>query len=335
MKKKTGLIALIGLMLILLVTACGQQPTKQTQANEGADYPNKPVKIVAPSGTGGGWDTTARLMSKVMGETKLITVGLPVENVEGGSGKVFLEGFLKNNVGDPYTIFVNSPPMLINTAQGFKYSYKDVTPIAGIISEYDSFVVPVNSKYKTLKEVMDALKQNPASVKIGGGSAPGGMDHLAFMAAAKKAGIEITKINYVPFQGGGQVMTALLGNNIDLASTGISEIQGQMQAGKVRMLAVTASQRIEGLDVPTVKEAGYDATFDIWRGFFGAKDMPAYAKKYWEDNLAKMVKTPEWQQVVKNQKWTSSYRNSEEFTKFLGDQTQVIANLMKELGLSK
>lgn len=337
---KTKKIAFTSLVMatVVLTAACGNQPaSSQPTGQSNSTYPDKAVKIVAPSGAGGGWDTTARMASKVLGETKIVTVGLPVENIEGGSGKVFLEKFMKDNVGDSQTIFVNSPPMILNTSQGFKYSYKDVTPIAQVINEFAAFAVTTDSKYKTLQDVMDALKKDPASVKVSGGSTPGGMDHLAFMAAAKKAGVDITKINYVPFQGGGQAMTALLGKNVDLVSTGVSETLGQFEAGKVRLLATTGPQRLDGnlKDVPTVKEAGYDATFEIWRGFFGAKNMPADAKKYWEDAFAKMVKTPEWQEVLKKNKWTDAYRNSTDFTKFLEDQTKLLDGLMSDLGLAK
>ncbi|WP_126429050.1 tripartite tricarboxylate transporter substrate binding protein [Brevibacillus marinus] len=347
MKKYVSLI--LTLCISLALAACGQsgssgentqtagggQAAPQQTAEENPNYPDKPVRIVAPTGAGGGWDTTARLTAKALGETGLVTVGLPVENIEGGSGKVFLESFMKNNVGDPYTIFVNSPPIIVNSLQGFKYSYKDVTPIAGLITEYAGFVVKADSPYQTLDDVIQALKKDPSSVKLAGGSAPGGMDHLSFMLTAKQAGIDITKINYVPFQGGGEALTALLGNNVDLVSTGLSEALGQMEAGKVRILATTGPNRLDGVlkDIPTVKELGYDATFEIWRGMFGAKDMPEYARKYWEDRFAKLVETPQWKEILEQQKWISAYRNSADFEAFLDEQTQIIGGLLKDLGI--
>lgn len=349
MKKYVSIV--LALFMSISLAACGQnsgsgessqgssagQAGQQPAAADNPNYPDKPVRIVAPSGAGGGWDTTARLTAKVLGETSLVKVGLPVENIEGGSGKVFLESYMKNNVGDPYTIFVNSPPIIVNSLQGFKYSYKDVTPLAGLITEYAGYVVNADSPYKTLDDVIQALKKDPSSVKVAGGSAPGGMDHLSFMITAKKAGIDITKINYVPFQGGGEALTSLLGKNVDLVSTGLSETLGQLEAGKVRILAVTGPARLDGVlkDIPTVKEQGYDATFEIWRGMFGPKDMPEYAKKYWEDRFAQMVDTPEWRKLLEQQKWTGAYRNSDEFEVFLEEQTQMIGGLLKELGIVK
>lgn len=331
MKKWFSLLLVLSLVVVL--AACGTK--KEEAAPSGANYPEKPVRIVAPSGAGGGWDTTARMASKVLGETGLVSVGLPVENIEGGSGRVFLEGYMKDNVGDPYTIFVNSPPLVMNALTGFKYSYKDVTPIAQLISEYATYAVAADSKYQTLEQVLEAIKADPSSVKVAGGSSPGSMDHLAFLIAAKQAGVDVTKITYVPFQGGGEALTALLGGNVDIVSTGLSETLGQVEAGAVKLLVVTGPKRLEGqlADVPTLKDAGIDASFEIWRGFFGAKDMPEDARKFWEAKFAEMVETPEWKQVLENQKWTSSYRNSEEFTQFLAEQTEQIEGLLQELGL--
>lgn len=339
---KKFLMILMILVLTLSVVACGSKESTAPAKNEGGEqtstpaaYPEKPVRIVAPSGAGGGWDTTARLTAKVLGETGLVTVGLPVENIEGGSGRVFIEGYMKDNIGDPYTIFVNSPPLILNSLNGFQYSYKDVTPISQLISEFATYAVAADSKYQSLDDVAKAIQADPSSVKIAGGSSPGGMDHLAFMLFAKEAGVDIKKINYVPFQGGGEAITALLGGNVDVVSTGVSETLGQVEAGKVKLLAITGPNRLEGAlaDVPTVKEAGFNVSFEIWRGFFGPKNMPEEAKKFWETKLAEMVKTPEWKDVLTKQKWVSAYRNSDEFTSFLDEQTELIKGLLDELGI--
>lgn len=299
-------------------------------------FPEKAIEFIAPSGPGGGWDTTARTAAKVLNDEKIVTQPITVQNKPGGGGAVGL-AYLVEKKGTAYTVNVYSPPLLLIALNGqSQFSYKDTTPLAMIMKDYDVFAVNADSKYKTVKELMDAAKADSKSVKVGGGSAPGSMDHLAFIKAAKAAGVDVKSLPYVSFQGGGEAMTALLGGHIDVISTGIGETLEQVRAGKVRLLAVTAPERVDVIkDVPTLKESGIDAEFTIWRGLFGPPDMPAEAKKYFEDAFAKMLGTQAWKDAAAKYGWMIEYKNSADFNEFLDNQNKEMESLLNELGLLK
>ncbi|MFV0574711.1 MAG: Bug family tripartite tricarboxylate transporter substrate binding protein [Vibrio sp.] len=299
-----------------------------------ADYPPSTINMVAPAGAGGGWDLTIRTVAKTLKDTDLVSSNLPVTNRPGGGGGVNL-AYMQTQKGKGNLISVYSPPiLLINLTGQTQYSYKDTTPLARLITDYAAFVVPENSKYTSIKQVLDALKADPKSVKIGGASAAGSMDHLQFLLVAKAAGVQnLRDIDYVSFQDGGLVAQAL-GGHIDLISTGLGDVAGLVESGKLRALAQTADKRVgEGAlaEIPTVKEQGIDVTFENWRGLFGPKDMPDYAVAYWRDALAKMVKTPEWQAAVKRNGWDDAYQDDKAFTEFLAQTNEQYKTLIKEV----
>ncbi|WP_319371291.1 tripartite tricarboxylate transporter substrate binding protein [uncultured Ilyobacter sp.] len=315
----------------LVLTGCGKK-------DAGTTYPSKPMTFIAPGGAGGGWDGTIRTVAKVLKDTKLVDVPMPVTNKPGGGGGVAL-AYLQELKGDAQTITVYSPPLiLINLNGSSKLSYKDVTPIARLITDYGAFVVKKGSKYKTIADVMDALKKDPKSVKIGGGSSAGSMDHIQFLMIAKAAGVKnLKEIDYLSFQEGG-ANAQLLGGHIDLLTTGLGDVAALLESGQLVGLAQTADERVgEGVlaEIPTCKESGIDAAFYNWRGLFGAPDMPEEALKYWEDTLAKMVETPEWDEAVKRNGWTKSFANSADFSAFLDKTNEEYKEIMAEIGLLK
>lgn len=299
-------------------------------------FPEKSIEFIAPSGAGGGWDTTARTAAKVLNDEKIVTQPIVVQNKAGGGGAVGL-AYLVEQKGTGYTINVYSPPLLLIALNGqSKASYKETTPLAQVMTDYSVFVVKADSKFQSVKELMDAAKKDPKSVKLGGGSAPGSMDHLAFAKAAKVAGVDVKSLPYVSFQGGGEAMTSLLGGHIDVISTGIGESLEQARAGKIRILAVTAAKRVEAIkEVPTLKESGIDAEFTIWRGFFGPPEMPAEAKRYFESAFEKMVTSKSWIDAANKYGWLIEYKNSADFSKFLDAQNKEMETLLSELGLLK
>ena len=259
---------------------------------------------------------------------------MPVVNRPGGGGAVNL-AYMQTQQGKGDLISVYSPPILLTNLTGLtQYSYKDTTPIARLITDYAAFVVPENSKYKSIKEVMDALKKDPKAVKVAGTSAAGSMDHIQFLLVAKAAGVEnLRNIDYISFQNGSLIAQAL-GGHVDLISTGLGDVAGLVESGKLRALAQTANKRIgTGLiaEIPTVQEEGIDVTFENWRGLFGPKDMPEEALAYWRDTLQKMVETTEWKSALKRNSWDDAYQNDQEFTAFLGETNEQYKALIKEV----
>ncbi|MDR1916365.1 MAG: tripartite tricarboxylate transporter substrate binding protein [Synergistaceae bacterium] len=301
-----------------------------------AAYPSKNFDCIAPAGPGGGWDTTIRMITKVLTEQKFITTAMPVTNRPGGGGGVALE-YIQRKKGDPYLLTVFSPPLiLINLTGQTPLSYKNLTPIAMMINDFGAFGVPKGSKFASINEVFEAMKKDPKSVKIGGTSSLGSMDHIQFLVAAKAAGVENLKdIPYIAFQGG-EGLAALMGAHIDLLSTGMAELVGPKESGDIKVLALTAPDRIPSgplSDVPTLKESGIDAEYVNWRGIFGAPGMPEEERIFMEDALQKVAATPEWKEICERNGWTQIFMGSSEFTSFLDKSNDEAKSLLSEIGM--
>lgn len=302
-----------------------------------ADYPSKPLEIVAPAGAGGGWDAIARTLNVVLEKEKLYPQPISVLNKAGGGGAVGLAYIFMNQKND-YELVVYSPPLIINTInKTFAQDFKQLTPLAKLITDFQVFLVKADSPYKTLDDLLQAVKKNPGAVKFAGGSSPGSMDHLAFCKVAKAAGIDPSKLVYVAFSGGGEAMTTLLGGNVAFVSTGTGEALGQIQAGTVRALAISSPVRMGGSlkNVPTVKEQGLDVTYEVWRGVFGAPGMSAAAKDWWGKTLKTMVGTQTWKDQLVKLTWEDAYTNGDDFAKFLDAEYKSYSELMVSLGLVK
>jgi putative tricarboxylic transport membrane protein len=328
--------AITSLAVISLVLAgcSSQKPATQGKV----DYPTKPFEFIAPAGPGGGWDTTIRMVAKVLGDQKIVTQSMPVINKPGGGGGVALS-YLNEKKGNPYEVAVYSPPLLlINLTGQTKLSYQNTTPIAMLINDFGAFAVPKNSKFNSINEVMDALKKDPKSVKVGGTSSPGSMDHIQFLIAAKAAGVTNLKdIPYVAFQGG-EGTAALMGGHIDILTTGMAETVGGLQSGDIKVLALTSPEHIKDgplAQVPTLKEKGINTVFINWRGLFGPPEMPDYAVKYLGDSLKKMSETGDWDAICKKNGWIKSYMPADEFKNFLAKTNDEYKAVLQELGLLK
>lgn len=335
MWKKITSIAFVTSLAVGLV-AC----SSDGGGSSSSDYPKNNITLVAPSGAGGGWDLTARSIAKTMNNTKLIEKPIQVENKPGGGGAVYIAEFATKEVKNDYVLMVKSPPILINNnkAEGNSpYGYKDTTPLAQLTRDYGAIVVKNDSAFKTLEDVLDAIKKDPKAVTLAGGSAPGSMDHLVGVLPAFETGIDPKTVKYVSYDGGGEAVAALLGGNADVIATDASTITTYVKSGDVRVLAVSSSDRLEGelADVPTFKESGIDAEFTIWRGIFGPKEMSEGAVSYWSEKLGKMVETDEWKAELEKNGWASEYRDSKDFTTYLEEQDKVIVELLTALGMQK
>lgn len=322
-------------------TSGGAAATDKASTSASASkYPEKALTIVAPSGAGGGWDATARSISKVLGETKITEKAITVENKPGGGGAVFLAEYATKDVKDNYKLFVSSPPILINNLKkegNSPYGYKDTTPLAQLTKDYGAIAVAANSKYNDLKSLLNDLKADPTKITVAGGSAPGSMDHLVAILPAFKFGIDPKKVKYVSYDGGGEALTALLGGNATVIGTDASSLDQYLKAGKIKVLAVAAPQRLGGnfKDVPTMKEQGVDAEFAIWRGIFGPKEMSADAKAYWDGALKKLSDSEQWKKELQANNWESDYKASADFKKFLDQQEGQVKDILTALGMQK
>lgn len=328
-------------VLALSLGACSSKDTSSDGGKkEGNGYPQKSITVVAPSGAGGGWDLTARSFAKVLGETKLVEQPLTVENKPGGGGAVFMAEYATQHVENNDMLFVNSPPIIINNLKkegNSPYGYQNTTPLAQLTKDFGAIVVKADSKFTDLKSVLEEVKKDPSKLTFAGGSAPGSMDHLISILPAYKYGVDPTKVKYVSYDGGGEAITALLGGNADVIGTDASSVKEFLKAGKVRVLAITSTERLTGdfQDVPTAVEQGVEAEFTIWRGVFGPEKMSEEAKAYWVDAIDKLVQTPEWQTEVETQGWEMEYKNADEFKTFLEEQESQVTQLLEALGMQK
>jgi putative tricarboxylic transport membrane protein len=299
--------------------------------------PKGSVEFIAPANPGGGWDTICRTSARTLEKTKLMTLPAFVTNMPGGSGAVAIANVVEKRKGDANLLVAGSNALTFSMAiKRTAYTYKDVIPLAQVATEYGGYVVTADSKFKTLADLVAALKADPSSVSFSGGSAPGGLDHIKAALLAKAIGVDPLKIVYVPFQGGGEAMTALLGGHVTAASLDMSETAGQLEAGKVRMLAVMAEKRLTHFpDLPTATEQGVDVVFPVWRGLYLAPGVPAEAVSYWTTTIEKMATSPEWAEEARKLGWEPVARVGADFDAYVKGEHERYVTLLKELGFAQ
>jgi len=295
------------------------------------------IHFVIGGGAGGGWDGTARGTGEALTKSGMLK-SASFENMSGGGGGKALAYMI--NTQPKNTVLVQSTPLVLRSItrhEGYVtgsgvLSYKDVTPIAGVIGDYGAIAVAKNSPYKNFKDVVDAYKKNPSSIKMAGGSVRGSMDHLIGALAFQAAGANPNDVAYIPYDAGGKALAGLLSGETQIISTGLGELMGARD--QVRIIGITAPSRVaDAPDAPTLKEQGYDVQFVNWRGFFGPPNMSNKDKKALSKMLGKVMKTPEWEAVRKRNAWVNIYNSDKDFVKFLEKQTVEMTALMKKLGV--
>jgi putative tricarboxylic transport membrane protein len=331
MSTSTGKFVFLILAIVTLIAA---------PASGAAPYPSKAITFVAPSGAGGAFDMALRSITKILAETKIVGQQMLVEARPGGGGSVFIMEYVVKDKKNDYKLFLSSPTMLINNLKregNCPYTYKNVTPLAQFFVDYAVIAVPAKSKYNDLKTLFKDMKADPTRLSVAGGSGPGALDHLTFMLPAFKYGIDPKKIKYISYDGKAEAMAALLGGNADVLTSVSASVGEYLKAGKVKVLAVNASERIGGAfkDVPTLSELGIDAEFVIWRGIFGPPEMGSEAKKYWIDAFTKLAKSDAWNKELERQNLDADFRSGDAFKKTLDNQDREISALLKSLGMAK
>ncbi|WP_299203074.1 tripartite tricarboxylate transporter substrate-binding protein [uncultured Tateyamaria sp.] len=291
------------------------------------------IHFLIPGGAGGGWDGTARGTGEALTGAGLVGTA-SFENMSGGGGGKAIGYLIENAESNHGTLMVNSTPIVIRSLTGvFPHNFRDLTLVAGTIGDYAAMVVGKDSPINSMEELLAAYDADPNSTAIGGGSVPGGMDHLVAAMVMEAAGKDALGVKYIPYDAGGKAMAALLSGEIAALSTGFSEAVDLANAGEVKIIGVTAPERVDAApDAMTMKEQGIDTEFVNWRGFFGAPGLPEDKVAMYQDALTKMYDTPEWETVRARNGWVNIHNNGDEFKAFLEDQEQVIGDLMKKLG---
>jgi putative tricarboxylic transport membrane protein len=337
MKLQARLIrgAAIAAVVVMGAGGCAANSGGGSGSDSSEDYPSKAIEFVTAGDPGGGLDLFARQIQMTLTEEGLMKSQMDITNLGGGGGNPAM-AVGRARAGTADTLIGNSNRVYLNPILGTTdlTLYEDFVPIAQMMTEYVALVVHKDSPYNTGTEVLEALAEDPRSLTLGVGTVPSD-DQMHLLRVAEEGGVDASKLNIVAFSAGGDLMTQLLGGQVDAISTGLSEALGQYAAGEVKILAISAPERLSGdaAEIPTWKEQGLDVVVEHWRGVFGPADMPADAVAYWEETFAKVVETDTWAKVLETNQWSALYRDSAEFGKVLEEETETAERLLKSVGL--
>ncbi len=331
-------------------------PVSFATAQEGdcAEWSSETLQIMAPAAPGGGWDGTAREMQATL-QNEGIVETVEVFNVEGAAGTIGLAELVSKHAGDDHMMMVMGLVMTGGIALNESpVDLSQVTPIARLTTEYEVIVVPADSEYETIDDLMAAFVEDPGSISWAGGSA-GGVDHLLVGLLAQEAGVDPTLINYVPFSGGGEALSSILGGQTTAGVSGLGEWQGQIESGDLRALAVSGNigaaaapgaadatpgatpaeggEAIFGADIPTLMESGIDIELANWRGFVAPPDISAEAQECMIQAIETATQSESWQETLAAFGWSDFYLGGDEFGAYLASEDERVTALLKELGL--
>jgi putative tricarboxylic transport membrane protein len=292
------------------------------------------LKIMAPAAPGGGWDQTARSMQQALTQSGLVK-NVQVTNVPGAGGSIGIAQFVNGAKGDGNQLmvmgYVMTGALLTNNSP---VTLAQTTPIARLTAEYEAIVVPANSPIKNAQDLVAALKADPAKVTWAGGSA-GGVDHIAAALFAKSIGADPTKINYIPFSGGGESLAAILGGKVTVGISGYGEFDSQIKTGKLRLIGTTSPAKLPNVDGPSLKEQGVDLVIANWRAVVAPPGISAEQKATLTSTIDKLVKSKEWQEILKARGWDNDYLSGDAFAKFLADDQARTKDVLTSVGLVK
>jgi putative tricarboxylic transport membrane protein len=311
-------------------------------------YPSETLQIMAPAAPGGGWDTTAREIQTVL-SGGIVESDVEVFNVEGAGGTIGLAQLVSDNSGDPHTLMVMGLVMIgaIATNQA-EIGLDTVTPIAQLTGEYEVIVVPADSEYQTLQDLMDAFAADPGGISWAGGSA-GGTDHILVGLIAQDQGIDPTLINYVPYSGGGEALAAILGGQVSAGVSGIGEWQDQIISGELRALAISgraASDATPTADaassptmdpvlaaIPTLMEGGVNVELANWRGIVAPPDISPEDRDCIVQLMQQMHDSPAWQETLARYGWQDLFVTGDEYGALLASEQERVIGILTSLGL--
>lgn len=299
--------------------------------------PERNIEILVGSSAGTGTDRTARLMQKIWQEKKIVDVPAAVINKPGGGSAVAM-AYLNTHAGEGNYLLVTSYNIVTNEITGRgTMTPKDFTMIALLISEYIGYAVKPDSPYKTLADLVKALRDDPGAVAIGTSSAAGGANHIAMGLLAKAAGADLKKLKVVIYNGGGEALAAMLGGHVAVWVNSASSIAPQLNSGNVRALAIAAPKRMPGVlaKIPTMKEAGVPVVADNWRLVIAPKGLKAPQTSYWDGVFKGFTQSPEWNKDLESAHMTNNYLNSADTTNYINTEYADIKTILTELGLAK
>ena len=335
LRPKALRVSAAALAVITVSSACGATGKTDTAATKasGAANPVSGLRLMVPNSPGGGYDTTARVAAKVMGDDKIAT-GVEVFNLSGAGGTVGLAKLINEKGNGDLAMMMGLGVVGATYTNKAAAKLSDTTPIAKLIEESSGIMVSKSSPYQDIEGLVKAWKANPKAFAVGGGSNPGGPDHLLPMQFAQAVGIDAKAVNFISYDGGGELLPAILGNKLAFAASGTGEYIDQIKSGAIRVLATTGEKRIESLpDVKTLKEQNVDLTFTNWRGIVAPPGITDAQKAQWVKVFDDMHATQGWKDAMAKNGWSDAYVSGDEFATFLTAQDKRVADVLTALGL--
>jgi len=299
--------------------------------------PERAVEIVSGTAAGGAVDRANRVVQRIWQERKIVEVPMAVMNRPGGGNTVAWH-YLNTHAGDGHFISVAPFTLLTNRIVGTSpLTYTDFSVISLLFNEYMTVVVRADSPIKTLKDLVDRLRANPGAHSIAVASTLGNHIHIAAARGLKAGGVEARKLRVVAFKSSGESITALLGGHVDVVSASTANVVAQMQAGTVRVLAISSAQRLPGAmaQVPTWREQGFDNVFSASQGLIGPRGLNAAQIAFWEQAAQRLAQAEDWRKELASNHWESNHLGSRETLRFYETQAAEIREILTDLGFAK
>ncbi|HET7159622.1 MAG TPA: tripartite tricarboxylate transporter substrate binding protein, partial [Burkholderiales bacterium] len=284
-----------------------------------------------------GPDKNARVMQKIFQDGKFFSVPVVVAT-RAGAGSAVSGAYIHRFEGNGHYILMSGKALLTSDVMGrLSFPYTDLTPITHTMDEYIGVAVKADSPIKSGRDLLDRLQKDPAAHSIAIATALGNANHQAVAAALKAAGIDPRKARNVIFNSGGAALTALLGGHVDMVPVSMGLLVGELQSGRVRIIAVSSPNRMTGpfAQVPTWREQGADAVVSVWRGAFGAKGLTPAQIGYWEGIFQKLMATPEWRQEIESAYGVSEFMGSVKTRQYMEREHAAEKAFLTDLGLVK
>lgn len=324
---RSSALRTVGILVgMVLVAGCGV-----TRGDDSRD-----LSMLIPNSPGGGYDQTGRAAVDVMEDLDITGGTFDVTNIIGAGGSVAMTE-LMNEEGDEQVMMTVGLGVVGSLYSfGNEFQVSDATPLAQLMEEYEGVLVPGDSPFRTIDDLVTKWKADPRSVVVGGGSSPGGPDHLFPMQLAEAIGVDPREVRYISYDGGGPLTSALLGKKIQVGFSGLGEFETQIESGDLRVLAVSGEERLTSevfKDVPTLTESDVDLVFVNWRGVLAPPGIPDARRDELIDDLTTMHDSPQWQTVLKKNGWIDTFRTGDDFEKFLVSQDRRVSGTLTEMGL--
>jgi putative tricarboxylic transport membrane protein len=321
-----GIALLLGCLLILAGCSVG---SLIDPAGGGTDR----LRIMVPNVPGGGYDVTARTAVSIAERSGIAGDRIAVFNLAGDQGLVALNRLLDEAGNGRLAMMMGLGVVGATIATGSSLRVTDATPIARLLTEPEAVLVPADSGYRDIADLIAAWRADPGGVAIGGGSAVGGPDHLMTMQFARAVGIDPRQVDYGTYDGGGALLPALLDDRIDVAVSSLVEYAEQVRSGQLLVLAVSGPDRVDGIQAPTLTEVGVDVVFSNWRGVLAPPGISDSDRAALVDLFHELEQTPEWHRALAENNWSGAYLAGDDFAEFLRAEDQRVRDTLAELGL--